>query len=367
MSEYYNMHICILADVIDNQNAGIHHYTKNLIESFLKIDKENRYSFIHNRENDFFKNTENYIILNKKGLGKESYRRFFKIPKLIKELKPDIVLEPCHIGPFNLPKNIKRVTIIHDLTPILFPKFHIKRSTIIHKLLLGRVIKNADLIITPSENTKRDILNSYKTSTKIEVINEGVTPPNFEAKEPQETGLPQVKSLYLLYLGTIEPRKNLDTLVDAFLELKAKHNLQHKLVLAGGIGWKVATLLNRIKNEKEIILTGYVTEEQKASLYKNTDIFIYPSLYEGFGLPPLEAMSYGIPVICSTGGSLKEIFKNHALMFEPNNKEILKKHILNLIKNLQEKTLITQRGQEYSKNFTWDSTAKKIIENFEML
>jgi len=153
MSENYNMHICILADVIDNQNAGIHHYTKNLIENLLKLDRKNRYSFIHQKENIFFKNTENYIIPSKKGFGNETYRKFFKIPKLIKKLKPDMVLEPCHIGPFNIPKNIKRVTIIHDLTPIIFPNFHIKKSTIIHKLLLGKIIKNADMIITPSENT----------------------------------------------------------------------------------------------------------------------------------------------------------------------------------------------------------------------
>jgi len=350
--------------VIDNQNAGIHHYTKNLIESFLKIDNKNKYTFIHQRENVFFKDTENYIIPSEKGFGKETYRKFFKIPKLIKQLKPDIVLEPCHIGPFNIPKNIKRVTIIHDLTPIIFPNFHIKKSTIIHKLLLGKIIKNANLIITPSENTKRDILNLYKTSTEIEVILQGVNPPNLEAKEPKETGLPQVKSPYILYLGTIEPRKNLDTLIDAFLELKKEYNLPHSLVLAGEIGWKITALLERIKkHEKEIILTRYVTEEQKASLYKNAEIFIYPSIYEGFGLPPLEAMSYGIPVICSTGGSLKEIFENYALMFEPNDKEILKKHILNLINNPEEKNSIIQKSQEYSKNFTWAKTAEKLLES----
>lgn len=367
MRENYNMHICILADVIDNQNAGIHHYTKNLIKSLLQIDKENKYTFIHQRENDFFKDTENYIIPSKKGIGRETYRKFFKIPKLIKKLKPDIVLEPCHIGPFNLPKNIKRVTIIHDLTPIIFPKFHIIKSTIIHKLLLGRIIKNANLIITPSENTKRDILNLYKTKTKIEVIPEGVNLPNLEEKEPHETSLPQVKSPYLLYLGTIEPRKNLDTLVDAFLEFKKENNLPHKLVLAGGIGWKTTPLLNRIKKEKEIILTKHVTEEQKSSLYKNADIFIYPSLYEGFGLPPLEAMSYGIPVICSTGGSLKEIFENHALMFQPNDKEILKKHILNLLNNPEEKNTLAKKGQEYLKNFTWEKTAGKVLETLKKL
>ncbi|MDD3861685.1 MAG: glycosyltransferase family 1 protein [Candidatus Gracilibacteria bacterium] len=392
------MHILFLADTIDNQNAGVHFYTKHLIQALLKLDKKNRYSFIHQKENVFFKDTEHYIIPSSKGLGKESYRRIFKIPKLIKKLKPDIVVEPAHIGPFNIPKSIKRVTIIYDLTPIIFSKFHIKRSWVIHKLLLGKVIRNASLLIAISENTKNDILKLYKTNAKIEGIYPGISAPNLVTPELKEAGLSQIKSPYLLYVGTIEPRKNLNLLVDAFLELKSEHNLPHSLVLAGGIGWKIKPLLNRLKNhQKDIILTGYITEEQKASLYKHADTLIYPSLYEGFGLPPLEAMSYGIPVICSTGGSLKEIFSNHALMFEPNDKETLKKHILSVIpvpsvipakagiygKSVREcidsrfrgndteretdsfRQSLIKNGLAYSKTFTWEKTAEETIKAFE--
>jgi len=388
------MHIVILADAIDNQNAGIHFYAKNLIEALLKLDKKNKYTIIHQKENPFF-NDKNHIIVPriKTIRGHDTYRRFIKFPRIFKKIKPDIVLEMSHIGPFRTPKNTKRATIIHDLTPILFPKLHRISSVIVHKLAMKSVFKNASLLLTPSENTKHDILHLYKTNAKIEVIHEGIPTPNLNAPEPKNTNIPQVTTPYILYLGTIEPRKNLDLLVDAFLELKKSHLLPHQLVLAGGLGWKIKPLLNRLKNhQKDIILTGYISEEQKASLYKHADMFIYPSLYEGFGLPPLEAMSYNIPVICSTGGSLKEIFEKYALMFEPNDKETLKKHILSLChsrpdreSNLEKQSdscfpstmgerrndtlrqSLIEKGFIYSKNFTWEKTAKKVLEAFEKL
>lgn len=363
------MKIAILADSIDNQNAGVHFYTKNLIQSLLKIDHKNQYIFIHQKENSFFENTNHHIIPSKKSLGYESFRRFILIPKLIKKLQADIAIEPCHIGPLNMPKNIKKVTIIHDLTPILLPQFHIKRSTIIHKLFLGKILKNADLLITPSQNTKSDIISLYKTKNNIAVIHEGINLPNLNSLPlNSHEKLKKISSPYILFLGTIEPRKNLNTLIDAFLELKATKSIPHKLVLAGGIGWKNQELLAKIaQHNKEIILTNYLSEDEKSSLYKHADIFVYPSLYEGFGLPPLEAMSYGIPVICSTGGSLKEIFENHSLMFDPKDKELLKSHILELINSPNSRQKLISKGLEYSKEFTWENTAKEVISKLEKL
>lgn len=356
------MHVLILADAIDNQNAGVHYYLKNLISALLKIDKKNTYTFIHSKENIFFKNTNSHIIKSLKGLGKESYRRFIKIPKLIKEINPDIVLEPCHIGPFNLPKHIKKAVTIHDLTPVTMPKFHIKRSTIVHKLLLNKVLKNANLILTPSKNTKKDIQNRYSPDTKISVTPLGITQPTLSHNSNDLTQ--NINPPYILYLGTIEPRKNLEILIEAFLELKKEQNIPHQLVLAGDIGWKNKAILEKAKH-KNITTTGYITEPQKHDLYINADLFVYPSIYEGFGLPPLEAMSYNIPVICSTGGSLKEIFQNHALMFDPKDKEKLKTQIMKLIQNKNLRNTLIKKGKKYSEQFTWEQTAKKTIQALE--
>lgn len=357
------MHIVILADPIDNQRAGVYVYAKNLIEQLLKIDKKNKYSFIHERKNTFFNKTNNYIIPKKFRLGYGTYRKFFLIPKLIKKLKPDIVFEPCHIGPFRTPSSAKRVVMIHDLSPILFPEFHVKRSVVIHKLLLKTALRSSDLILTASNQTKHDIQKYSHTKAKIVVIPLGIFQPknNFHT---QKSGTKLKKFPYFLYLGTIEPRKNLATLIKVFEDLKKHNKVPHKLILAGEVGWHSKKILKKIGKNKDIILTGYLSEKEKTNYYKNADIFIYPSLYEGFGLPPLEAMSYGIPVICGSGGSLKEIFKNHALLFAPNDKETLKKHILTLLKNKKLKKKIIAAGKNYSKNFTWQKTAKKTLSEF---
>lgn len=352
------MHITILADAIDNQNAGVHYYLKNLIENLLKIDRKNKYSFIHCKKNSFFDDKEHYIIPQTKGPGTETIRRFHKIPKLIKKLNPDAVWQPCHIGPFNIPKNIKRIVTIHDLTPLLFPQFHTARGKIIHRLLLGKTLKNADLILTPSETTKHDIISRYNPFAPIAVTPLGVNKPS---RTFEISGRPEVKP-YILYLGTIEPRKNLELLIDAFLEL----DLPQKLVLAGAKGWKNSHILKKVgksakggpKHPKITLLTN-VSEEEKAALYTHADAFVYPSIYEGFGLPPLEAMSYGIPVICSTGGSLKELYSKNALMFDPKDKETLKSHLQNFKQ--------APKSKDFASTFTWEKTAEKTLKAFNQL
>ncbi|MDA1061008.1 MAG: glycosyltransferase family 1 protein [bacterium] len=363
------MHILIIADPIDNQKAGVHTYTKNLIRELLKIG-DHKYTFIHNKENPFFENTNHQIIPIKKTLGYGTYRKFFLIPSLIRKLNPDIVLEPCHIGPFRV--RAKRAVMIHDLTPILMPNLHIKRSTIIHKLFLKRILKNADIILTASDRTKQDIKNYSHTKAKIETIPLGIKQiPNelsnteFFLKngypKPKVVRPPDMKDPYLLYLGTIEPRKNLETLIDAFVELKKSNKIPHKLILAGEIGWKAKKILEKAKH-LDIIMTNHVSEDEKEKLYANADIFIYPSLYEGFGLPPLEAMNHNVPVICSNGGSLKELYENYALMFDPKDKEQLKRHIVSLLENNELRQNLVEKAKPYSQKFTWKKTAERTLQ-----
>jgi glycosyltransferase involved in cell wall biosynthesis len=347
------MHILILADPIDNQKAGVHIYTKRLVENFLKIDKKTTFSFIHERKNSFFKGLNHYIIPKKSFLGYGTYRKFFLIPRLIRKLKPDIVLEPCHIGPFRLPKVTARAVTIHDLTPLLYPQFHIRRSTIIHKLLLKSVLRKANLILTASQTTASDIDKYCPEHGPITTIPLGIDPPQKPTKNP-------INKPYILYLGTIEPRKNLETLISAFSELKKSNKIPHKLVLAGATGWKADHIATLAAKNSDIILTDHLSDTQKAAYLSHTDLFIYPSIYEGFGLPPLEAMSYRTPVICSTGGSLAELYENYALTFPPKNKKQLKHLILKSLAHPN--TKLTEKAFNYSKSFTWPLTARKTLQ-----
>jgi len=207
------MNIVVLADPLDNQSAGVHFYARNLIKALLKVDKKNNYTFIHKKENKFFEATNHIVIPRKKIKGYETYRKFYLIPKLIKEIKADLVLGIEHFSAFRLSKDIKKVVIIHDITPILFPQFHIKKNVIFHKLFLSRIIRKSDLILTVSENTKSDIMKKYASDLNIKVINAGVFVENKITKNRL------IKSPYILYLGTIEPRKNLNILIDTFLSI----------------------------------------------------------------------------------------------------------------------------------------------------
>lgn len=347
------MHIVILADPIDKQNAGIHVYTKNIVKALLQLnkqlpkEKQNKYTFIHCEKNPFFLNLDHHIIARGNYPGGESIRRFIHIPKLIKKINPDAVWEPCHIGPFNIPKNIKRILTIHDLTSVIFPEQHTFKNRFIHKLLLPHSIKNADIIFVPSKTTKNDIEKLYNPKAKIHAI-----PLGADHIKPA-TKISKNNQPYILYLGTIEPRKNLEILIEAFDEIKQLLNIPHKLILAGHIGWKSKNIVNKAKKTPDVILKNFVDEEQKANLYANASMFIYPSTYEGFGLPPQEAMAYGTPLICSTGGALQEIYKDHALLFDPNDKEKLKLHILEIIKNPK------QRIPKIIN--TWENTAKQTM------
>ncbi len=360
------MHIVILADPIDNQRAGVHTYTRKLVENLLKIDHENKYTFIHLKENDFFNDKNHYIIPKKTRLGYGSYRKFFLIPRLLKKLKADLVFEPCHIGPFRT--KAKKAVMIHDLTPILMPQYHEKRSTIVHRLLMKRILKKSDLILTASKSTKEDINSYIGQSKQVSVVPLGIdfkheeTDMAFLLKRGYPKPKKQAKEPYILYLGTIEPRKNLETLIDAYLELK----IPHKLIIAGEIGWKSAKIVNKAR-EAGIILTGFVDEEEKTKLYKNASAFIYPSFYEGFGLPPLEAMANGVPVICSNTGSLGEIFGDTALTFDPLDKAELKNCILAVLENTELHKELVEKGLKFAQNYSWKKTARETLKCFEEL
>ena len=380
------MHITIVADPIDEQKAGVHFYTKNLIAELIKIDRENRYTLIHKIPNKFFdklcekySNCKQEILKEKNHIGSGTIRNFFLLPKLFRKLKPDVVIETCHLGPFFTAKNCKRVTIIHDLTPILFPQFHIKGSVIRHKLLLKSVIKKADLIITPSENSKKDIFKYKKTKAKIAVIPPGIEMPIIE--KPFEKPLNKFlrsghlrnikkkpRSLpYFLFLGTIEPRKNLELLITAFLELKKELELPQKLILAGGVGWKSKKFIKKYEKNPNIIFTNYVSKKIKTQLYKNAEIFIYPSIYEGFGIPPLEAMIQNTAVIVAKNSSLEEVYKNHAVLFKTQDKNDLKEKILYILENPKTRKDLIKNAYTFAKEFTWENAAKKTLEEIEKL
>lgn len=285
------------------------------------------------------------------------------------------------IIPALLSKKYRSIITIHDL--IAFKeKTHQRRAVILERIFAGRAIAKTHSILVPSQNTSNDLHHFFpKSQGKIVVTPLGVDNVFFAVSKRQKrltgddvgdkaesvfqrfrTVLPEK---YILTVSGLEPRKNVKVLIDAFLELPEKYN-DYYLLIIGGMGWKNRDVHKKILLHKRIQHITDVTRQELPTYYRNARIFVFPSLYEGFGLPPLEAMASGIPVICSNAASLPEVCGDAALLFDPKNSKKLKDTMSTLLrdKNLQKK-LITM-GNARAQMFTWNHCAEimhRVINN----
>jgi len=343
-----------------------------LINALAKIDKKNEYWIVRSKSTgDISENVKELIIPTPKFPGAAPYRLFVSIPKILAQKKVDLVVEPRHFGPFNLPKSIKRVTVIHDLSPLHFPEWHQFISRKLQQLFLPAILKRADYIITNSNFTAEDVISYFPfTSSKTKGILLGKEAFFQPQLNPNILKKYAITAPYLLHTGTIEPRKNLQFLVHTFEALKrqGKHNLQ--LVLVGKLGWKHKAILTTITNspfQKDIKLLGYVDRKDLPCLYTAATAFVYPSHFEGFGLPVLEAMSCGTPTIAANVSSLPEILGTAGLLFPPNNQVIFLEKINQLLANKSLRSELSKKALEQAAKFSWEKTAQETLAVFEEL
>jgi len=361
------MKIAIIADALDYQYAGIYYYTKELINALALVDHENEYLIVRSRsEGDISKNVRELILPVKKIPGAAAYRLFYSIPRVLTRLNVDVVIEPRHFGPFNLPDHIKRVTVIHDLSPLHFPQWHQVISRTLQKLFLPAILKRTDHIITNSAFTARDVVNHFPfAKNKITGIQLGKENFFQFRSDPAVLEKYKIKEPFLLHTGTIEPRKNLSLLVKAFNRIKQQIGSPLQLVLLGKQGWKSESLMDIIHQSpfrKDICLPGYAEREELPIIYSAATAFVYPSYFEGFGLPVLEAMACGVPVVVSNASSLPEIAGEAGLYFSPDNQETLIKHILSLLKNPSLRQTQSKKSMAQAQKFSWERTAKETLE-----
>jgi len=327
------MKISILADSISSQNSGIYYFGKQLVRRMLEKFPEHDYELIATEKIDEFDVFQKIIPVSTLPLHLR-WRQLTSIPKYLKKSAPDHVLELAHFGPFRLNKNINRTTVIHDLTPITHPQFHDRFSTQMHKALLPNVLKNATTIITNSYSTKTEI-EKFDLSSKEKIF---VVYPEIEYPENVESfseDTPTTIGAYLLSVGTIEPRKNYDILLDAFKLIGEKFP-DLKLVIAGKHGWKTERFDQNVAKhpfKNRIKTTGYVSRKTLWEWYENASLFVYPSIFEGFGIPIIEASQMKLPLVLSNIPTSKEIAGSNALYFEYNDKVALAKHVLSLLEN----------------------------------
>ena len=321
------MKIVILAFPLDNQSAGIHYYTKGMLDGLHQANKEHDITLLrsHHKPEEYPK-FKTIVVDDLNWIpAYPSFKLFFVIPYLCWKLKADVVVEPAHFGPFNLPGKTKRVTVIHDLTPILFPELHTFNGWFLQKLFLPRILRKADLIISNSSHTASDLKKTFPfTRGKISTIYPGI---DSIFKFQERKGVLEkygISKPYLLFVGTIEPRKNLTLLLKCFEEIKENIHKEITLVITGGKGWKAKEFHKALTDhpfKNSINLTGYVNREDLPYIYSAAEAMIYPSKYEGFGFPVLEAIACGTPAITLDNSSLKELtnFSKHVVSTSEDN------------------------------------------------
>ncbi|MEQ9301132.1 MAG: glycosyltransferase family 1 protein [Cyclobacteriaceae bacterium] len=305
------MRIVIIADVMDTGLGGMKTYADNLVRCIPEVDTENEYFIINHKRSDRDRNVQFVSVTYTKYPGKFFIRKFYQVPKKIRSLNPDVVMETTHMGPFFLPKKIRRVTVIHDLSTFIYPEHYTWINRMAERLLLPGIIKRSSHLITVSESTKRDIQEFFRVpDERISVIHLGVEEifkPTMNTDVLEKYGIQQP---YFLHVGTIQPRKNIELLVDTYIQFRDQSKDIVHLVLVGKEGWKSENLLTKIRDSRyrqDIIITGHVLKEELPVFYSMCELFVFPSHYEGFGLPLLEAIACGARCIAADNSSLREV------------------------------------------------------------
>jgi len=397
--------------------TGIGEYTVELLSAVFALDHHNHYYLFYNSYQDVFLDLPQWEQANVHYVGTRWPNKLFntivattrrpKLDKLIidyskknnfqfptTDARPlDYFFSP-HLNFTALSPKTKHILTIHDISFEFFPKFFTPRQRLWHHLVSPKKqCERADIILTPSANTKRDLVDYYKINeNKIKVVfpglsstfksplegGEGDVGQSRTSPKPMRIGSPSSRresadirkkynlpDNFILFLGTIEPRKNITGLIEAFEIFNIQYPISNtSLVIAGAPGWNNKKIYERAAKSKlrdKIKFLGFIKPEEKPALYAAASLFVYPSFYEGFGFPVLEAMASGAPVITSNRASLPEITGSAAYLANPNKPEEIAEGMRSLLNNQSLRSQTIKNSLEQAKQFNWNQTAQTFL------
>ncbi len=368
--------------LMDKYYSGVSEYAFCLIRALLSQDQKNEYVLFYNSARDLRARVERFRQPN------VSYRRYrfpnklfnygllkiFKRPRLDKAMGVDVFFAP-HINFFALARADKSVLTVHDLSFWRRRQFFSKRQNFWHRALaLKKILSSFGYIVAVSQSTKNDIKELAGRQANVKVIYSGIRPHFFHPPAPaawaavrQRYNLP---AKFILFLGTIEPRKNIGGLIKAYEILRQDFAGfdDYKLVIAGRRGWKAKAVYRLWQNsslKKDILFLGYVDNEHRPALYRLAALFVFPSFYEGFGLPPLEAAALGTPVIASAVSSLSEVIGAGGLLVNPFNAQEIAQAMAQVLASPALADSLRQKGRQQAKQFSWPAAAGQYLELFQ--
>lgn len=360
--------IAVVTDGIDDGSAGVGTYARGLVSALPQATRH-EVTFVHRRNVDEYRGRPELVY---PGWGSKLVRKQVLMPRALQAHGFDLVHETFHFPPFFGKRRYRRVMTIHDMTPFVLPQSNMAvRNWLWHRLLVPPLARRADHVLADSECSRRDIVRILGlTPENVSVAYLGAD-ASFRPRDRgeielvrQRYGLPE---RFLLFVGTIEPRKNLVRLVRAF-GTAAAADRGLALVLAGGLGWRYAAILRAVAGSparERILMPGRVAGEDLPALYSAATALVYVPLYEGFGLPPLEAMQCGCPVVCSNNSSLPEVVGDAALIIDPADERGIAEAIVRIVDDRHLREVLRAKGLLRARRFSWEQCAAATAAAYE--
>ena len=348
-------------------------YGNFIYETFIRITKNNpehQFLFIFDRpyEKHFIGGENVKAVVTRPAARHPLLWKIWydiSVPAVLRKHKADVFVS-CD-GFCSLRTKVPQCLVVHDLAFLHYPSLNIKSHLLFYKKYMPAFLKKATFIATVSEFSKKDIMQQYKTpAAKIDIVYNGVKeifqPLKEEVKVATKNKYTEGKE-YFVYAGSIHPRKNLMKLLKAFSIFKKRQQTNIKLVLAGRLAWKYESFKENLKSYKyrnDVIMTGYTEQKELVNIIGSAYGMVYPSLFEGFGVPVLEAMQCDVPVITSVNSAMQEIAKDAALFADPENSTDIAEKMMLLYKDEKLRKELIEKGKKVASKYDWDKTAELL-------
>ena len=355
---------------VEKNPAGIGVHVQKLVENILDLDRVNRYYLLH------YTPTNNHIYCKNDIL----YKHYKHLPIMFSDSwylynysnNFDIV-HRFSPGGFLFRTPSKIVVTVHDLFFYKAYPFNKSLGLYLARYFNRASLKKADAILAVSQFTKQEILKTFNLNEdKIHVVYNGADTVPEDSEDAKQALKSEygIRSDYILFVSTIEPRKNLLNLVKAYELLKERYSVKESLVVVGKKGWDYNETLSYIERSRfrdSVIITGFVPPYHLPYFYSNASLFVYPSLMEGFGIPPLEAMQCGCPTLTSNTSSLPEVVRHPEMMFDPKDIDQIVERSVRILNEPAFRDDNIKKGVENAKRFSWKKSAQQIISIYNTL
>lgn len=360
------MRIAIDAHMLGHHETGNETYIRELIRALAELESGDEF----------------FVLVEDKGLApllpqanwhvvpfatRSPWRRLlFELPRLAKEYRFDVLHVTYHAPLFC---SCPFVVTVHDVSFVRHPEFFSLRDRLVLSALVPRSARAARAVLTDTEFTKRDLIEMYALPSQKIIVTPYAAAARFRPST-DAAALAAIREKYqtsehfILAVGNLQPRKNLSRLVEAYAHARQTYALPHKLVLVGPSHWKASAVTRAIAaNEvrEHVLLTGFVAEDDLRLLYNAADVFVFPSLYEGFGLPILEAMACGTPVVASNAAAVPEVAGDAARLFDPQDTHELAEALSEVVANVELRDTLKQKGLARAQKFSWRETARQTL------